>query len=242
MVPDVAAGRWGFGRKDVAITRTNWRSHMAVDRQASQDSVQKPNQAGEVAPVSGLHPWVSVTMVTPAEHGRRPGRGGRSGGRTRRRPYQSSCRSALLHTYFPPRLRKVCSSKPLNLMASCTPTSRMDGDGSLRPARQFRKRICKGQGRHGSRPGPARPSAGLHPGEWGGTPPPVSARVRPEPLAGRRSAAGPRAPLTSRPTPLRGTRSKWPGTNLDELGNSKKLKSHRKCLSKDQIQLKNLPP
>lgn len=55
--------------------------------------------------------------------------------------HQSNFRSALLHTYFPPRFRNIFSSKPLNFIASSTPTSKMDLEGSFRPFLQFRKRI-----------------------------------------------------------------------------------------------------
>lgn len=55
--------------------------------------------------------------------------------------HHSSFISALLHTYFPPLMRNIFSSKPLNLMASSTPTSRMDFDGSFLPSLQSKKRI-----------------------------------------------------------------------------------------------------
>lgn len=49
--------------------------------------------------------------------------------------------SALLHTYFPPLFRNIFSSNPLNWIASRTPTSRIDFEGSFRPSLQSRNRI-----------------------------------------------------------------------------------------------------
>ena len=54
--------------------------------------------------------------------------------------------SALLHTYFPPLFKNIFSSKPLKQMASPTPTSRMDLDGSFLPPVQSRNRICSKRG------------------------------------------------------------------------------------------------
>lgn len=55
--------------------------------------------------------------------------------------YHSRFISALLHVYLPPRLKNICSSKPLASIASLTPTSNRDFDGILAPDVQFRKRI-----------------------------------------------------------------------------------------------------
>ena len=55
--------------------------------------------------------------------------------------YHSRFMSALLHVYFPPRLKNICSSNPLAFMASSTPTSSRDLDGVFAPDLQSRKRI-----------------------------------------------------------------------------------------------------
>ena len=55
--------------------------------------------------------------------------------------HHSSFISALLQTYFPPLFKNMASSKPLNLIASATPTSRMDLDGSFLPLVQSRNLI-----------------------------------------------------------------------------------------------------
>ena len=55
--------------------------------------------------------------------------------------YHSRFISALLHAYLPPRLKNICSSKPLASIAFLTPTSNKDFDGILAPDLQSRKRI-----------------------------------------------------------------------------------------------------